>query len=121
MLLSSYTTFQSSLYDEAKIIKPNLNDQKTIHDVILKIISGRHGYQEKEKIEQLFFAYQKKDSTIKNLLLGCTEFSVLHEELNLGWLPHTERPHLNDLSEESLPGIKVIDPLDIIADVVLEQ
>lgn len=113
LLLSTSLTANSKLYECKNIIKPNIKDQKTIDDIISKIMSGNHSEIEVKKIIEIFNFYRNKYPSINSLLLGCTEFSVLNYEFNLD-------QKINDFFLKKKSKIKLIDPMFIIAEKLLK-
>ena len=102
LLLGTLATYQLKIFEKSLywntakefIILPTLQDQKNIYDIIHQFKMGRNPDKKLFKtLNHLLFKYEAE-----YLLAGCTEFHLLSDESLL-------KKH----------GLKVLDPLDVLA------
>jgi len=100
-ILCTRTSAQNNLYDNSSCFFPDQEGQKYIDQLIRKVLSGFFSYRENNELQDYLIAEIKKNPLINNVLLGCSELSVLH-----------------DHSPIDIAGITMIDPLKLLGDTI---
>ncbi|MEM1283480.1 MAG: aspartate/glutamate racemase family protein [Chlamydiota bacterium] len=98
LVLCTNTSVQKNVHDYISISLPNNEEQKLIDYLIRAVLSGAFSLQESQQLKSYIFSKTMKDPVIDCVILGCTELSVLYDEFPM-----------------EISGIKMIDPLDLLA------
>lgn len=98
LVLCTKTSKLKGLYNFAKTKFLSPKDLQWIEGLIKKILSGIFSFQDRKCLENFILSSIKKDPNIDGILLGCTELSVLMDNVS-----------------RNNPKIKIIDPPEIVS------
>jgi aspartate/glutamate racemase len=98
LVLCTETSAKKNVYGFPSKLLPDRNEQVFIDQLIYKVLSGDYSYRERDELVSYVNRKVEKNPEIDSILLGCSELSVLMDQFSI-----------------ELPGISVIDPLDILS------
>lgn len=100
-LLATMTTYKLGLYDNVinnrQLIKPAINDQYELDEIIRCVIAGKDDDKLKNKLSFLVNKFIK-DYHLEAVILGCTELPLIFPQIN---------------------KVKILNSLDVLADSLL--
>lgn len=102
-LLATMTTYRLGLYDKVinhkQIIKPSINDQNELDEIIRGVIAGKDVDNLKNKLSILANKFIK-DNRLEAVILGCTELPLIFPQIK---------------------KVKILNSLDVLVDAILRK